>query len=148
MSRPASKRQPVRVFLLYELNIAKKAYKLEEFMAATKENVVNFDAWSFKSLETQVLALRTQVLRMESDWDELRDPTMAAAAFAKISKLVVDSTALGEDTLDRADKFMRFEWTHGTQRWRLDSGSNPSRPSFSNRNTVIQIGDSTAEILK
>ena len=33
---------------------------------------------------------------------------MAAAAFAKISKLVVDSTALGEETLDRADKFMRL----------------------------------------
>jgi hypothetical protein len=103
MSRPASKRQPIRVFLPYELNIAKKAYKLEEFMAENEENVVNF-----KSLETQVTALRTQVLRMESDWDELRDPTMAAAAFAKISKLVVDSTALGEETLDRADTFMRL----------------------------------------
>ena len=67
MSRPVSKRQPERVFLPYEVSIAKKAFKLEEFMAENEENVTTFDAWRFKSLETQIASLRTQVLRMETD---------------------------------------------------------------------------------
>ena len=71
MSRPVLKRQPERGFLPYEVNIAKKAFKLEEFMAENKENVTTFDAWRFRSLETQIASLRTQVLRMEADWDEM-----------------------------------------------------------------------------
>jgi hypothetical protein len=93
MLRPVSKRQQERVFLPYEVSIAKKAFKLEEFMAENEENVTTFNAWRFKSLETQIASLRTQVLRMEADWDEMRDPTMPAATFDKISKLVDDSMA-------------------------------------------------------
>ena len=90
MLKPVSKRNPERVFLPYGASIAKKALKLEEFMADNVENVKNFDAWRFKTLETQIASLRTQVLRMEADWDEMRDPTMPAATFDKISKLVDD----------------------------------------------------------
>jgi hypothetical protein len=117
MSRPVSKRQPERVFLPYKVSIGKKAFKLEEFMSENEENVTTFDAWRFKSLETQIASLRTQVLRMEADWDDIRDPTMSAATFARISKLVDDSTAMGEEALDRADKFMclRLERTQETK---------------------------------
>ena len=127
MSRPVSKRQPERVFLPYEVNIAKKAFKLEEFMAENEENVTTFDAWRFKSLETQIASLRTQVLRMEADWDDIRDPTMPAATFAKISKLVEDSTATGEEALDRADKFMCLclERTQETKVETETGGQNP-----------------------
>ena len=43
MSRPVSKRQPERVFLPYKVSIAKKALKLEEFMADNDGNVTDFD---------------------------------------------------------------------------------------------------------
>jgi hypothetical protein len=121
MSRPVSKRQPERVFLPYEVSIAKKALKLEEFMADNVENVTNFDAWRFKTLETQIASLRTQVLRMETDWDEMRDATMPAAAFDKISKLVDDSMATGEEAIERADKFMCLRLER-TQQAKVETG--------------------------
>ena len=54
---------------------------------------------------------------METDWDEMRDATMPAAAFDKISKLVDDSMATGEEAIERADKFMclRLEQTQDTK---------------------------------
>jgi hypothetical protein len=59
MSKPVSKRNPEKVFLPYEVSISKKALKLEEFMADNVENVKNFDAWRFKTLDTQIASLRT-----------------------------------------------------------------------------------------
>ena len=43
MLKPVSKRNPERVFLPYEASIAKKALKLEEFMADNDGNVTDFD---------------------------------------------------------------------------------------------------------
>ena len=43
---------------------------------------------------------------METDWDKMRDDSMPTGAFTRISKMVDDSMATGEETLDRADKFM------------------------------------------
>ena len=101
-----SKRNPDRVFHPYVANVTKKTLRLEEFMAANKEDETDFGTWRLNTLETHITSLRDQVLRMETDWDKMRDDSMPTGAFTRISKMVDDSMATGEETLDRADKFM------------------------------------------
>ena len=75
-------------------------------MAANEEDETDFGTRRFNTLETQIASLRTQVLRMETDWDEMRDDSMPTAAFNRISTMVDESMATADETLDKAEKFM------------------------------------------
>ena len=102
----SSKRNPDRVFHPYVTNVTKKTLRLEEFMAANEEDETDFGTWRFNTLETHIALLRIQVLRMETDWDEMRDNSMPTAAFNRISTMVDDSMATADETLNKAEKFM------------------------------------------
>jgi hypothetical protein len=97
----ATKRNPDRVFHPYVVNVTKKTLRLEEFMAANKEDEMDFGAWRLATLETHITSLKDQVSRMETDWDVMRDDTMSATVFNKISQLVDESMATADVPLTR-----------------------------------------------
>ena len=101
-----SKRNPNRVFHPYVTNVTKKTLRLEEFMAANEEDETDFGTWRLNTLETHITSLRDQVSRMETNWDVMRNDTMSATVFNKISQLVDESMATADVALDKAEKFM------------------------------------------
>jgi hypothetical protein len=110
-------------------NITKKALRLEEFMAANEEDVTDFGTRRFNTLETQIASLRTQVLRMETDWDEMRDDSMPTAAFNRISTMVDDSMATADETLNKAEKFMCLRLER-TRQAKEETGRREDPPPF------------------
>ena len=101
-----AKRNPDRVFQPYVLKVTKKTLTLEEFMAANEEDKTDFSTWRLNTLETHITSLRDQVSRMETNWDVMRNDTMSATVFNKISQLVDESMATADVALDKAEKFM------------------------------------------
>ena len=75
-------------------------------MAANEEDNKNFNEWRLATLDMYIMSLQDQVSHMETDWGVMRDDTMSAAVFNKISQLVDESMATADVALDKAEKFM------------------------------------------
>ena len=85
---------------------SKSDLKLEKFMADNEDDETDFGAWRLSTLETHITWLRGQVLRMEANWDVMRDDQMSVTVFNKISLMVEESMTKADLALDRGERLM------------------------------------------
>ena len=70
------------------------------------ENGVVLDDGRWDTLAYGVASLRERMTQIESDWDQFRDQAMTRDTLEEVSQVVDGYMLLGEDILERADRFM------------------------------------------
>jgi hypothetical protein len=78
------------------VGVAKKAQMMEAFLYKNEGDKEALSDWGLDTLASYVVALREQLMRMEHDWDRVRNQIMP-----QVSQMVDESMLFGEDVLDR-----------------------------------------------
>jgi hypothetical protein len=78
---------------------------VEAFLDENGENGVVLDDGRWDTLAYGVASLRERMTQIESDWDQFRDQAMTRDTLEEVSQVVDGYMLLGEDILERADRF-------------------------------------------
>ena len=78
---------------------------MEAFLDENIGEGVVLDNGRWDTLAYDVASLREQLTQMEHGWDWFRNQATAQDTFDKVSQMVDGYMLLGEDVLDRADRF-------------------------------------------
>ena len=94
------------VFSLHATSVAEGIREVEAFLDENGENGVVLDDGRWDTLAYGVASLREQMPQMERDWDQFRNQAMTRDTLEEVSQVVDGYMLLGEDILERADRFM------------------------------------------
>ena len=78
---------------------------METLLDGNRGDGVVLDEGRWDTLAHDIASLREQLSRMECGWDWFREQAMTQDTFDGVSQTVDGYMLLGEDVLDRADRF-------------------------------------------